>query len=247
MGKYGTKELHIGRSDLSALFLCFWPFEDKNILGNWRAFYSGYYHSIQVAKVPQRDWWQNSSSSSDPSLLQFRLEFAGINAPKSSSHSPVCSVLQHLMWEEGSHVGEGDSVWVCGLQLLRSVSNLAVETQLCVTRGKDCVVHRASGTNKGPLWPCQILPTAKLWLCTEGSGSALWRMAAAMGAVGRKGKLVRSRDPRHKMHLFAILLVGTLSKLYTPLLISLYLMARKAHKQAQFWKAFWLCSLHFLI
>lgn len=193
----------------------FWPLEDKNILGNWRALYSGCYRSIQVAKVLQRGWWQNSRGSSDLSLLQFRLEFAWINAPKSSTRSPVSSVLQHLMWEEESRVGEGTIFGFVGCSHC-GISNLAVETQLCVTRGKDCIVHPASGTNKGPLWPCQILPTAKLWLCTEGSGSALWQIAAATGAAGRKGKLVRSHDPQGKMYLFAILLVGTLNKLYTP-------------------------------
>jgi len=36
-----------------------------------------------------------------------------------------------------------------------------METQQCVTRGKDCIVHPGPGVNKGPLWPCQVLPTAK--------------------------------------------------------------------------------------
>jgi len=81
---------------------------------------------------------------------------------------------------------EGDGVWVCGLQSLRSVSNPAMETQLCVTRGKDCIVRPTSGMNKGPLWPCQILPTAELLLCTEGSGPCPMTNRSSNGCCGEE-------------------------------------------------------------
>lgn len=157
---------------------------------------------IQVAKVLQRYRGQSSGSPSDPSLLQVWLEFAGISAPKGGDCSPlVSSVLQYLIGEEGSRVGEGNGVWVCGLQLSGRVSNPAMETRLCVTRGKDCIACPTSGMNKGPLWLCQILPTAKLLLCTEGSGAALWQITAATGAAGGRGSLLGPVIPRGKMYL----------------------------------------------
>lgn len=187
--------------------------------------------SIQVAKVLQRVWVQSSSTPSDSSLLQVRLEFAGINAPKSGDCSLVSSVPQYLTWKEECPVGEGDSAWVCGLQLSGSVSNPAVETQLCVTRGKDCIVCPTSGTNKGPLWPCQILPTAKLLLCTEGSGSALWQIAAAVGAAGGRGSSLGPVIPQEQ-NAFVCLpnshLSGCLINCAHPPEISAYCMDRKA-------------------